>query len=246
MSYQGYWQSKAPPWAADPLGLGWFGAYGKAQDYEISRIRGAALSCFPDFAATDALAQIGAELLIDRASADTDASYATRLRKAWESWPFAGSGYGVLRALRDLGYTDCVLVQVNGLALSLDANGDLVVTQLAPNPHVQDPPGTPHPWWWYDDNTSFVSRFSLIFQPPVPAGWSSIVSPPTSVSAPAIPEVNLIRRVVHRWKKGSATFVNIIVFSAGKVWGWPIRTFQTGGDKYGAATNHVVWLPDEQ
>lgn len=235
-SYREWLPSIAPAAFKRPQGQAYLAQYGAEADAVVARAKAAIEARAPGAGPSDALPFIGAERQIIRGPGDTDDSYAERLRRAWETWELGGKQYGILMALRALGYTatngDPLLVQVNGLGYQLtdsDATdgSNIVLTDLGGNPNL---PGNP-PWWMFDSDLSsgaFWSKFALVF-PSIPSGWTDIQNPPTPSTAPTLDEVNLIRRVVNKWKGAKATFVAIAVITGGELWGWPVGTWGDPG-----------------
>lgn len=241
MSYKDYQKSvsQAPPYSG-PNGQKLVGEYGAAKDRIVERAIAATQARFPSKSPTDGLARIGADRLIDRSQFDTDQSFAAKLINAWKTWSFAGSAFAVLSALSDAGYdvpNKVWTFQQNGLAHTLTAAlDDVRIVALEGD-------------WRFDSNLDtlgnpFWNRF-LVFWDVTPASWTSIVSPPTSVSAPNIAEVNNIRRLVRKWKATEALFVNITVRTGGQLWGWPDDTWGDGGLTWGGASS-VIWSPIDQ
>jgi hypothetical protein len=202
------------------------------------------------YADASTLVYQGAERLIARGLVESDATYAERIRKSWEVWPWVGTSYGVLKALEGAGYNSTngnpYVIQQNGLAYSLDGTGatdgsDVVIEDVGGNPVIGDAP------WWevdsYDDlGFDFWSRFVVLF-PDLPTGWvdPGITSPPTGVSTPTTSEVNSLIRLVNQWKRQVATFAGVIVLlGAGPWWGWPLGQTWGGGGVWGG-TDSIIW-----
>jgi hypothetical protein len=86
---------------------------------------------------------------------------------------FRGRGLGLLLGLHFAGFDGAILVQQNGRALQLslplpafsgnwDPTPNLVVTNLGTNPELVGAAAN-HPWWTFDLNDTFCSRFAVLF-----------------------------------------------------------------------------------
>jgi hypothetical protein len=118
----------------DAVGQAFVGALASGVDAAADRVAQSVKAKLSGLSPTDALAAIGAERIIERGPNESDAAYSARLQGAWDTWPWAGTPYGLLQALKGLGYplTGVVIAQVRGGRLcSLDANGNLVVQTAA-------------------------------------------------------------------------------------------------------------------
>lgn len=129
MGYRRFQTEIAPAFLRDATADAWHRASGDAKDAEIDRLKRAVKARMPLLARPDAVAEIGSERSIERLPGESDAAYAQRVTHAWESWQWAGTPYGVLVALSDLGYPGAVLVVPNGKSYRL-VDGDLVVGAL--------------------------------------------------------------------------------------------------------------------
>lgn len=155
-------------WSA-PQEQALLGAIGKLKDEQLSLLRDAIFARFPGKAPVDALTQIAAERLLDRGPADTDQSWGSRLRMAWD-WHFLrGRALGLLRILKVMGYPKTWILTQSGLAHSLDGSDNLVTFTLPANPGIV---GTP-PFLTIDLNTTLWNRFVLVFDP-MPAQFAHV------------------------------------------------------------------------
>lgn len=142
----------APPSLMLPGGQAVVGATGDLKDNLADRAKLAVLARFPLVAPPDALAEIGLERSILRGPSETDAQYAVRCQNAWQTWPFAGTPFGLLLTLFTLGYPDVYLMPVRGGHLKLNAARNGVdVFPATGGFHTCDarslpalPPWTPH------------------------------------------------------------------------------------------------------
>lgn len=155
-------------------------AYGGVVDAEIATLKVATKARMPDYAPdAAALAHIGAERGIFRGPAETSASYAARLKAAWDNWSRAGNAPELLLALWFAGWEGATLVTQNGLrwyvvgtpvpagAYNTDlVAGDLCGLLATALTSGATPSQTPIPagqaWWVFDSNTANASRFAVI------------------------------------------------------------------------------------
>lgn len=181
MPYASYIPSQAPSWLRDQYGTAWLAGIGASLDVYVQQYIAGSLSALPDYAPADALGVIGDELGIDRGPFETDLQYRARLVSAWIAWKYAGTPLGMLVALYWAGFGGGLLVQQNGVGYSLsgtpvagaDSASLLVTTTLSTlntdlhssvNPARSIQAGTP--WWTFDSNTDFCSRFAVLFPGP--------------------------------------------------------------------------------
>lgn len=162
-TYKDYLEQLAPPWLQGPRGRRWTRSVGDGLDALVERLKLGVKARFPLEAPEDALGRLGLERGIPRGAVETSEAYAARLADAWETWPWAGTPYGMLRAFRAAGYSNVALETVGGKQFTLDANGELVADGL--------PAGS----WAIDATPAFWSKFQVLFLSPLPANWS--VSP---------------------------------------------------------------------
>lgn len=163
---------------------------------------------------SDALNQIGSDRLLPRGTGESDAAYSARLAAAWAAWEFAGSHYGVLRALQLAGYANMVIVQDNGRYSHLTGSaGDL--TDLAFGTLMTCVNRGGKPGWTFDTRIDFYSRFAIVFT----ADASNL----SSASGQAI-----LVDIVSNWKPAKVQFVAAYVILTGRLLGWPVgRTLGT-------------------
>lgn len=177
VSYAGYQVAVAPPWLQDQWGAAWLGGHGATKDDYLQQFIQAVKAAFPELSPQDALAALGDEMGLDIGPTETYAAYAQRLRQAWVYWPLAGTPVGLLQALHFAGLDGAVLVQQNGRQYSFttpytpgaDPTANLVVSDSSAlittltssvTPSRSIPAGTP--WFFFDSNTDFCSRFAVI------------------------------------------------------------------------------------
>ena len=143
----------APAWLQTPKNAAWLRASGDLKDSLVERCKNAVKARFARLAPRDGLDRIGGERQISRSPAESNSAYAERVANAWGTWRWAGTAYGVLRALRDAGYPGAYIGIVNGLLYSLDPSG-LVIEKL--------PAGS----WACDATPEFWSKFVVMFPEP--------------------------------------------------------------------------------
>jgi len=224
VSFKAFIPSSAPNWLQGINGTKLLEAIGVSFDRQINATREAVLVRFPNLAPSDGLPAIGNERRLERGALETEADYRARVYRAWDDWALAGGGQSLLRVLRSQGYPNTALVQQNGILYTLDGPGNVLLSDLGANPLL---PGSP-PWWTFTNNDLFWNRFAVIFYPPFPFSWTSIVSPPTSVSAPSDSEIGIIARAVTTWKPGKALCMGIFVLLDGQSIGYPVRIIGNG------------------
>lgn len=151
MKFRDYLPNSAAPWLQGPKGTAWNRAVGDVCDSVEDRVRAAVLARCPSRAMADAVLLAAAERGIERGAAESISSLAARVVKAWETWGWAGTPYGILSELRRVGYSTPRIMSVRGKAHSLDSAGELVEVDL--------PPGS----WAIDATQDFWSKFQVLF-----------------------------------------------------------------------------------
>jgi hypothetical protein len=197
-SFAEFQEQNAPGWLQGEDGKRWSRAQGEAKDGLLARAVEAVKLRMPGICPPDGLAAIGSERGMPRGPNESTESYRARIADAWQTWPWAGTAYGLLRALRAAGYVSVTIAQVLRRAYALDANGDLVVTVLDPG-------------WGTGDGGAFWSKFAVIFYAPGPL-------PP---AGDPTDQLTLIRLLVRQWKSAHATCDGIYVVRSGWMFGFP-------------------------
>jgi hypothetical protein len=159
------------------------GALGDILDGYADLADDATKARFPDYAPSDALPAIASERQIFQGYGEGEGQWRGRLRGAWEAWKRAGWHLGMLLALYYDGYTDAVIVQQNGLyarltlPLAADPLSSLNIGMLGAiaTDLTSSKPGGPtipagNPWWLFDGDTAFCSRFAVLL-PTQPDFW---------------------------------------------------------------------------
>jgi hypothetical protein len=190
---------------------------------------------FDNAAPFDALAIIAAERGIDRGATESEASFRSRVRSAWDVWRWAGTPYGLLLAFYWAGYRPTsgkvVLQTQGGKQHELRADFDptvhtpenaLVVTNLG----LVHLGGTPELW----------SDFAVVFLSPTPPSW--LPTPPADGSA----EVEAIRRLISKWKAAHARCVRLRV-STVDLWDYPAETWEPTTEVWDETGVTSDWTP---
>ena len=122
-------QAADPSWLAPPKAAAWRRCVLDQKDATLERLKIAVKMRFASMAPADAQAVLGAERQLERAAADSNATYAARLVNAWTLWQRAGTALGLLWALTDAGYPEAIIAIARGLAFTL-VNNEFVTTPL--------------------------------------------------------------------------------------------------------------------
>ena len=189
------------------------------------RLKRAVKQRFFSVAPADALARGGEERQLERAPGDTNATFSARLVSAWDLWAWGGTPLGLLTALTDAGYPGAYLEIVNRRQYHLSA-GVLETVTL------------PAGMWCTRTDRTFWSEFAVYFHE----------NPWLDVPATTDPRVELLRRLVRRWKSSCSTCSGIFVEVASESWGWqPANptvddqgTWGDQGDWGGTVTRYAV------
>jgi hypothetical protein len=109
----------SPTFLQQAGGLALTGGIGDVLDNFADRVKMASQADMPLVAPADALTQIGIERQILRGPTESDAAFAVRCQNAWQTWPYAGTPFGLLLALYNLGYPNVYLMPVRGAYATL-------------------------------------------------------------------------------------------------------------------------------
>lgn len=249
--FEDYLPTIGPAWLKATWGAKLTRAIGKIMDDQNELMRSAVKAGQPDGALalgmSDALDRMGDDRGLPRGGTapnvfdESDASYAARLKAAWETYAqndTTGAGAGSVRGLLEqlgiagfpLGASGAHVINHNGLAWYLDGTTlsfldcDVCVNRR----NLEgDPAGMGFTLDWQD---MFFSRFVILFPVNVPEL--------DNTDTPAKARLNAI---VKQWKSGPSIFDGtIIVATGGKVWGWPIgHTWGEGTEKWGDWDSYV-------
>ncbi|MET0403047.1 MAG: hypothetical protein ABW123_11620 [Cystobacter sp.] len=196
-SYKDMMIANAPAWLRQPQGTALQRGLGDVKDSVLERTKESVKARFPLYAPPDALVALGVERQLPKAKGESYATYALRLQAAWTVWPWAGTAYGVLYALKSSGYPGFELYIAKGKRYTLDGAGELVVTDM----NVGVVPAYWSAFFAYLPNASF------------PAAWSG--TPPASSSD----EAKFIIGLIKKWKSAHMRFDRVSLGMGGPVWG---------------------------
>jgi hypothetical protein len=156
------------------LRISWLkGAKGQAIAGAFARVMGdlsvawadrAQLQHFPADCEAEALPLLGSERGLPQGPTETDADYRIRLTQAIPLWRRAGSPLGLLLALHYEGFSGAVIVQQNGCYFELTDPDPISPVQTKGD--LGERPVDGHPWWTFDNDDAWCSRFAILF----PAG----------------------------------------------------------------------------
>lgn len=154
-----------PSWLKGAKGQAIMGGLARVMgDLSVAWAENAQQQHMPLLADAEALPLIGSERRLPQGPTEADADYAIRMTQAVPMWGRAGSPLGLLLALHYEGFTGAVLVQQNGCYFELADPSVLAPAQTKGNLGTR--PSDGHPWWTFDADDSWCSRFAIVF----PAG----------------------------------------------------------------------------
>jgi hypothetical protein len=158
--YRGSVQELSPPWLAGPQGYRLtYSAIGIPLDAQAEYARLGTLQRFPGKAQSAALPFIGADRKIIRGFRESDEAYVPRLRRAFQTWKFAGNAPTLLAELAAYFSPTAPVIRyvVNGVNHSGTAFADWWTLQSGVLTHQRT---TPSNWNW--DNQLGQIRFWII------------------------------------------------------------------------------------
>lgn len=114
--WQTYHHNISTTEALQPVGAAIQMGFAQTEDEFADRVRASVKAKLlkSGFVTPDAMAQLGVERQIPRGPNDSDATYESRLWNAWNTWPFAGTAFGLLTALYEAGYQNVIIAQSRG------------------------------------------------------------------------------------------------------------------------------------
>jgi hypothetical protein len=182
---------------------------------------GATVTDFTPLCPADALPAIAAERGLPRGVNEPEATYRARLAAAFDQWQWAGTPYGILRALQLAGYPSVIVRVQKAKQYTLAAGGtpaDLATSDVPPPVHLG---GVPELW---NDFAVFVTK-------PWPSWWNNV--PPANGSV----EQKNTSALVAKWKPAHARCVRLAAVD-GSIWGLNMTwgSFTWGG-------SIVEWTP---
>lgn len=256
--FEDYLPTIGPSWLRATWGAKLTRAIGKIMDDQNERMRSAVKAGQPDGALalgmSDALDRMGDDRGLPRGGTapdefdETDASYAARLKAAWETYAqndTTGGGAGSVRGLLEqlgvagfpLGTSGAYVVNHNGLAWYLDGTTlsfldcDVCVNRCDLQGTRGGLIGFTRDW-----QDQFFSRFVILFPVDVP----ELTDTDTAAKA-------RLNSIVKNWKSAPAIFDGTIIVPPGDfVWGWPIgATWGTWRATWGTGTSTVRHISPE-
>jgi hypothetical protein len=166
-SFVEWWQNLPIPWLVSGTnGRADATAQGTVVDQQVALVKAATKARMPGQGPLDALDHIGGDRQLERGPFEYETEFRTRLRTAWDAWARAGTALEMLVELYWGGFPGAAVVNQSGLAYQLsaaptagaDPTSLLVISNLSINPTLSTLP----PWWTFDDNPAFCSRFAVI------------------------------------------------------------------------------------
>lgn len=236
MSYAKWLPAQAPPPLAGPNGSALLRRLGEMFDEQRDRLIQGVLARFPAQGSvdpngiygpppSDAQDAMGEDRGLPRATTESadnggahDLAYGVRLQAAWDTWDYAGSHYGLLRALQIAGYTAMVIVQDNGRYAQLTGGaGTVADLSLGTLMTCVDRPGATAGWMFDALKGVFYSQFGIVFTA-------------DAANLQSIAGQKILVDIVNEWKPAKANFVAAwVIIAGGSVLGWPTgRTLGTG------------------
>jgi hypothetical protein len=193
MTFRQYMTELAPPWLRGRWGEAWNGTVGTVLDLVAEGALEAVKARFLRHAPADALPYAGTDRQIERAPSESEVTYRARLLGAFETWRLAGTNKGITTALAVIGYPKARVFE----------NHDWFPSD---------------PRWW---------RFWIVIDPP--HGFSAwklgdgtklgmkLLGLSTDGDTKAA--LDLLRRVIRKWKAAHTTCERIIIVLFGKLLG---------------------------
>lgn len=201
----------APPWLKRTWGARFIYTFGVMADGVLDWSFGGVKARFPSFAPPDALPAIGRDRVIMRGFDEPDATYALRLRRAFDSHQLQGNPFELLREIRAYLYpfdVRCRLVDNRGTWTTIDVGGAESIDRVAAN------------WDWDGHAPPAWSRFWVIIYPSTSGLWSAAASGSghsvwgtgNTIGTTATPaQVHSIREICRAWRPEGTRLMNIIV-----------------------------------
>ena len=181
----------SPAWLLSPKGKAALVSFGSVLDDLMVRAKDGTKARFASIGPRDALGTLATERGLPQGIGESDAGWAARLVGAWSIWYWAGTPYGVLRALYTAGYAP-KLFTAHGLEYELDLATGLVMT--VNNAGVG-----------YDFGLGASNWSSFILYFPASrwtAAWVAAGNPPSQSSD----EAQVLMLLVRRWAAAFASF----------------------------------------
>lgn len=252
MSYGNWLPKQAPPPLAGKNGEAFFQRLGEMFDEQQDRFRQGVLARFTTKGSvdangiygtppSDALDATGNDRGLPRATTEIiaggdsagviaakDLAYSTRLQAAWTIWDYAGSHYGVLRALQIAGFANMVIVQDNGRYSQLTGSaGTIADLAFGTLMGCVDRPSS-HAGWMFDPlRGTFWAQFGILF-----TADAAILQNATGWRA--------LNDTVKKWGPAARNYHGAwVILSGAGVWGWPTGTTLGAGTLGGDSTRVI-------
>lgn len=228
-SFEDYMEALSPPWLLSGRGARFMRAIGQVKDGSTWRMLQALMGRYPGYATASAVGMLGAERGIDKGPGESLASYAGRVRGAWDTRAYGGTARGMLTALYVAGYTEVRLATAGGRIYWMNADRDVEWYVL--------PEGS---WLFGETDSDYWSRFIVIFPEPLPADWVA-----NGVPAESSDEAKTIKRIVRRWKPAHMDTAAIIIASSPETFDYFPEggTWDNPGATWGDETTWTTWSP---
>ena len=209
-------------------GLAWARAQGTLKDRLVVRTRESVYAggaADPEGrgreAPADALARLGADVAIERAPGEGDASYRARIAGAWESWSWVGTRYGIATAVGLLGYGTPAVWGYRELPPDADATrwARVVIVFRGLS--------------FWDGGEAWDGE----------AKWDVASSPDAIETADADVVRRQLRRVVRQWINARDVCESVTAAFGGLL--WDVDALWDGDDVWDAGAGETVWGPTE-
>jgi len=195
MKYSEYEVELAPPWLRGLWGERWHQAMGLVKDALAEGALQAVKARFLRGSPSDSLSYAGTDRQIERAPGESDDNYRARLQKAFTTWRLAGTNKGIIEALKVIGFPSVTIFENKDWAASPDPTAWWLFWVMLLSPLPFDGP------WKLGDGTKLGEK---------PLGFGS---------AKDAALLELIRRVIRKWKAAHTILGKGIAVFDGKVLG---------------------------
>lgn len=232
-NFKQWYQNLPIPWlSGNTVGNAEGASNGEVIDEQVELLKEAQKAHMPFQGPSDAIAHIGGDRGLVQGPLESDDDFRIRLQTAWDDWNRAGTALELLVQLYFNGFPNAFIEQQNGKNYSLSGNPQpgedptplLVIGNGPPLPFPLGPIPAGTPWYNFDGNYQFTSRFIVYF--PVPNSMGSLTAEQQAV----------LKNTIEQWRPAKATCIHVVVQTSGTVWGAPGVTWGEAGIFWGAAT----------
>jgi hypothetical protein len=232
-----------PAWLKGTWGQKWIDGLGGEVDDLVTWAKDGIKSKFPDIAPAGALMYISRDRGIERAIGEEDASFRTRLWRAWETWQWSGTTMGVYYGFESCGFTLSTWITDPWFEWPEDWQATGTVWIVGFNQMVGQAPdddNTTTHWarFWvaldgyaegYRETSEFIGDGSLIGE-----GYAVGID---NVDDPTVAD-EIVRwsRVIRKWKGSHSTCPSIFLILSAGGWGdiiWPFGALIGDGQTIG-------------